>query len=178
MIKDVAQAFGAQASSLGLAGDIGTYSFSVGTGLTLYEGGLLLARDARVRDALDDAERSLRRHAPLLELRRCAELLGMLSGHAALYRLAAPAGNDAGAGRAARGTGLSRRRPARVAATRALPCHEPVLYTTFLRVRKIMLCARSAAQWQSIARNPAFLLPLRCPNKSIIYCPADATASC
>ena len=82
MIKDVAQAFGAQASSLGLAGDIGTYSFSVGTGLTLYEGGLLLARDARVRDALGDAERSLRRHAPLLELRRCAELLG----YAALYR--------------------------------------------------------------------------------------------
>ena len=89
VIEDGAQAFGAQAKgadgawrSLGLAGDIGVYSFSVGKGLTLYEGGLLLARDARVRNALGDAERSLRRHAPLLELRRCAELLG----YAALYR--------------------------------------------------------------------------------------------
>ncbi len=83
MIEDVAQAFGAQAKgaagawrSLGLAGDIGVYSFLVGTGLTPYEGGLLLARDARVRDALDDAERSLRRHAPLLELRRCSRAAG------------------------------------------------------------------------------------------------------
>ena len=124
MIEDVAQAFGAQAKgtdgawhSLGLAGDIGVYNFSVGTGLTPYEGGLLLARDARVRDALDDAERSLRRHAPLLELRCCAELLG----YAALYRLAAPAGDGAGAA-ALRAALESRRRLARVAATTAVPC--------------------------------------------------------
>ena len=57
VIGVVAQAFGAQAKgtdgawhSLGLAGDIGAYSFSVGTGLTSHEGGLSMgARCPRAR---------------------------------------------------------------------------------------------------------------------------------
>jgi hypothetical protein len=57
VIEVVAQAFGAQAKgtdgawhSLGLAGDIGAYSFSVGTGLTSHEGGLSMgARCPRAR---------------------------------------------------------------------------------------------------------------------------------
>ncbi len=89
VIEDAAQAFGARMRdadgtwrSVGLAGDIGVCSFSAGKGLTLYEGGLLLARAAHVRAALQEAQERLQRPRPLLELRRSLQLLG----YAALYR--------------------------------------------------------------------------------------------
>src|SRR5262249_35802347 len=50
IVEDAAQAFGAtwQGRSVGLCGDIGIFSFGVGKGFTIYEGGALVAADARV----------------------------------------------------------------------------------------------------------------------------------
>jgi dTDP-4-amino-4,6-dideoxygalactose transaminase len=84
VIEDAAQAFGATRGDqrVGLAGDIGLFSFGVGKGLTIAEGGLLVARDSAVRAALQEsAARLLHRH-PLHETKACIELLG----YAALYR--------------------------------------------------------------------------------------------
>ena len=84
VIEDAAQAFGAARGGerVGLAGDIGLFSFGVGKGLTIYEGGLLVARDPALRAALHaTAARLLHRH-PLHETKACIELLG----YAALYR--------------------------------------------------------------------------------------------
>jgi len=89
LIEDCAQALGAQVQdgagtwrSVGHAGDLAVFSFSVGKGLTLYEGGLLLCRDDTLHAALVAAERRLCRARPLLELRRTLELIG----YTALYR--------------------------------------------------------------------------------------------
>lgn len=89
VIEDAAQAFGARAptstgalASVGLRGDVGFFSYSVGKGLTLYEGGLLIARDARVRAALELSERRLVHGGAGWNLRRAIELLG----YALLYR--------------------------------------------------------------------------------------------
>lgn len=87
VIEDAAQALGARnrGESVGLAGDIGVFSLAAGKGLSIYEGGLLLARDPHLRDHL---RRTAERHVPRstsLEGRRCLELLG----YALLYR---PAG--------------------------------------------------------------------------------------
>jgi perosamine synthetase len=48
IVEDAAQAFGATwfGTSVGLAGDIGVFSFGAGKGFTIYEGGALVARDA------------------------------------------------------------------------------------------------------------------------------------
>ena len=84
VIEDAAQALGARRDgvSVGLLGDVGFFSLAVGKGLTIYEGGLLLARDPALRDALarTAAQRVPSRHG--WELRRSLELLG----YAALYR--------------------------------------------------------------------------------------------
>lgn len=84
VIEDAAQAFGAARGRVrvGLAGDIGLFSFGVGKGLTIYEGGLLVARDPAVRASLRDAAARLLRPHPLHETKACIELLG----YAALYR--------------------------------------------------------------------------------------------
>lgn len=52
VIEDAAQALGAQVAgrSVGLQGDIGFFSLAVGKGLTLYEGGVLVAQDADLRE--------------------------------------------------------------------------------------------------------------------------------
>ncbi|MDE2178735.1 MAG: aminotransferase class I/II-fold pyridoxal phosphate-dependent enzyme [Xanthomonadaceae bacterium] len=84
VIEDAAQAFGATRGDqrVGLAGDVGLFSFGIGKGLTIAAGGLLVARDPAVRAALhESAARLLHRH-PLHELMTCIELLG----YAALYR--------------------------------------------------------------------------------------------
>lgn len=84
VIEDAAQALGARRDgcSVGLAGDLGFFSLAAGKGLSIYEGGLLAARDPELRERL---ARTAARIAPPSfgwELRRSAELLG----YAALYR--------------------------------------------------------------------------------------------
>lgn len=84
VIEDGAQALGARdrGASVGLRGDVGFFSLAAGKGLSIYEGGLLLTRDAQLREALreESAWRVPRR--PTWEFRRCVELAGL----AMLYR--------------------------------------------------------------------------------------------
>jgi hypothetical protein len=56
VVEDAAQALGARVGddSVGLRGDAGFFSLAAGKGLSLYEGGLLLARDPALRTALAD----------------------------------------------------------------------------------------------------------------------------
>lgn len=84
VIEDAAQALGAsdRGISVGLRGDLGFFSLAVGKGLSIYEGGLLLTRDAQLREALRQASARLVPHRIDWELRRSIELLGL----AALYR--------------------------------------------------------------------------------------------
>lgn len=84
VIEDAAQALGARVHGepVGWQGDVGFYSLAVGKGLTTFEGGVLLARDAGLRDALRQASRTEVRASLAWELRRSAELLG----YALLYR--------------------------------------------------------------------------------------------
>jgi dTDP-4-amino-4,6-dideoxygalactose transaminase len=70
---------------VGTLGDIGFYSLAVGKGLTTFEGGVLMARDAALRDALRATSERTVKPSPWWELRRSVEL----AGYAALYR---PAG--------------------------------------------------------------------------------------
>ncbi|MEO8747805.1 MAG: DegT/DnrJ/EryC1/StrS family aminotransferase, partial [Rhodanobacter sp.] len=87
VIEDAAQALGAcdVDHSVGLRGDIGFFSLAAGKGLSIYEGGLLLARDPDLRAALGRTHAAMVPHRFGWELRRSLELLGL----AATYR---PAG--------------------------------------------------------------------------------------
>ncbi|TCV95679.1 dTDP-4-amino-4,6-dideoxygalactose transaminase [Luteibacter rhizovicinus] len=84
VIEDAAQALGARhdGKSIGMLGHAGFFSLAAGKGLSIYEGGLLVASDPdlRARLARVSAEHVPRR--PLWELRRGIEL----AGYAALYR--------------------------------------------------------------------------------------------
>ncbi|MEF9948605.1 MAG: DegT/DnrJ/EryC1/StrS family aminotransferase [Comamonas sp.] len=86
VIEDAAQALGARSKgeSVALKGDMGFFSLAVGKGLSTFEGGVLITRDAVLRDVLSamgaDTEFNL-----WWELRRSVELMG----YCALYR---PAG--------------------------------------------------------------------------------------
>ncbi|TFZ08760.1 DegT/DnrJ/EryC1/StrS family aminotransferase [Ramlibacter humi] len=84
VIEDAAQALGArvQGRSVGLAGDVALFSLAAGKGLTLFEGGLLVARDAHLWPALEQAAARLLPARWGWELRRSAELLA----YAAFYR--------------------------------------------------------------------------------------------
>ncbi len=84
VIEDAAQALGARegAASVGLRGDAGVFSLAVGKGLTTFEGGLLIARDARLRAAFAEVARELLPWRPGWELWRTLQLLG----YHALYR--------------------------------------------------------------------------------------------
>lgn len=84
VIEDAAQALGARradGASVGLAGDVGFFSLAAGKGLSIYEGGLLTARDPALRERLADAAARVPRQSGW-EWRRCFELLG----YAVLYR--------------------------------------------------------------------------------------------
>ncbi len=76
VVEDAAQAFGAHQDGqpVGTLGDIGFYSFAVGKGLTLYEGGLMYAGDPTLRAELARSAADILRPAPLMELRRSLEL--------------------------------------------------------------------------------------------------------
>ena len=78
IIEDAAQAFGARSGgrAVGFSGDLGLFSFAAGKGLTLYEGGCLVASDPVIRKALDRHARMLLHPARLWELRRMVELFG------------------------------------------------------------------------------------------------------
>lgn len=84
VIEDVAQALGARRgnASAGLAGDLGFFSLAAGKGLSIYEGGLLAARDPELRERLAHTAARIAPPSPHWELRRSLELLG----YAALYR--------------------------------------------------------------------------------------------
>lgn len=84
VIEDAAQAFGARRNgrSVGFDGDVGFFSLAVGKGLTTFEGGVLVARDANVRDALARVSREIAPRRIGWELKRSLQLLG----YHALYR--------------------------------------------------------------------------------------------
>ncbi|MBS0292993.1 MAG: DegT/DnrJ/EryC1/StrS family aminotransferase [Proteobacteria bacterium] len=102
VIEDSAQALGARVHGepVGWQGDLGFYSLAVGKGLTTYEGGVLLARQAALREALREAGQAARCVSRNWEWRRSLELLG----YALLYR---PSGLDRAYGRPLR-TALAR----------------------------------------------------------------------
>ena len=79
VIEDAAQALGAFAEdgqSVGLRGDAGLFSLAAGKGLTTYEGGILVSRDARLRAELAAVAREVLRPDLGWTLRRNLELLG------------------------------------------------------------------------------------------------------
>ncbi len=84
VVEDAAQALGARQNgqSVGLRGDVGFFSLAAGKGLSIYEGGLLVARDEALRQALRTTSARDVPSRPGWELRRSLELLGL----AALYR--------------------------------------------------------------------------------------------
>lgn len=84
VIEDAAQALGARQDgvSVGMAGDVGFFSLAAGKGLSIYEGGLLTARDPQLREQLARISARMVPRRPLWEARRSIELLG----YAALYR--------------------------------------------------------------------------------------------
>lgn len=84
-IEDAAQALGARrgGTSIGTACDIGFFSLAVGKGLTLFEGGVLVARTAELRAACRAASGQIvPRGFGGWEMRRCLEL----AGYALAYR--------------------------------------------------------------------------------------------
>ncbi len=84
VIEDAAQALGARRDGrpVGLDGDVGFFSLAVGKGLTTFEGGLMVARDAVLRGELARTSREIVPHRFGWELRRSLQLLG----YHALYR--------------------------------------------------------------------------------------------
>ena len=84
VIEDAAQSLGAtlKNQAVGMIGDAGFYSLAVGKGLTLYEGGVLLAREENVRAQLRKTSDKIIPTRALSEWRRSVELLA----YAGLYR--------------------------------------------------------------------------------------------
>lgn len=84
VIEDAAQALGAREAgqSVGLRGDLGFFSLAAGKGLSIYEGGLLVARHDELRSALRSTSATAVPMGRGWEWRRRLELLGL----ALLYR--------------------------------------------------------------------------------------------
>ncbi|MGH9548166.1 MAG: DegT/DnrJ/EryC1/StrS family aminotransferase [Terriglobales bacterium] len=78
VIEDAAQVLGARMGerAAGTAADIGFYSLSVGKGLSTFGGGILVAADATMRDALAQTGRRLARANSAYELKHLALLAG------------------------------------------------------------------------------------------------------
>jgi len=87
VIEDAAQALGARRGDamIGTQGDIGFFSLAVGKGLTTYEGGLLIARDAQLRTELRRCSADIVPFSATWEIKRSLQLFG----YYAFYR---PAG--------------------------------------------------------------------------------------
>lgn len=84
VIEDAAQALGARCHgiSAGMAGDVGFFSLAAGKGLSIHEGGLLLARDPALQERLARMAARIVPRGVGREWKRSIELLG----YAALYR--------------------------------------------------------------------------------------------
>lgn len=84
VIEDAAQALGARIRqhSVGSKSDLTIFSLAVGKGLSIYEGGILIARDPAIRAACAAVGARLAPARPLLEARRMLEL----SAYAVVYR--------------------------------------------------------------------------------------------
>jgi len=84
VLEDAAQALGAryQGHFAGTIGDIGCYSLGVGKGLTIYGGGAIVARDANMRQQLQNTAKEIVPIQFKWEARRLLELIGYF----ALYR--------------------------------------------------------------------------------------------
>jgi perosamine synthetase len=78
VIEDAAQALGARQNgqTVGLQGDIGFFSLAVGKGLTTFEGGVLLAREPGLREALRQSSAELVRPSARMAGLRALQLLG------------------------------------------------------------------------------------------------------
>jgi perosamine synthetase len=76
VIEDAAQAFGAtvEGVAVGTRSDIGIFSFGAGKGLTLYQGGGLVAPDPEIRSGLRATSRRLVKPSRSAETQRVAEL--------------------------------------------------------------------------------------------------------
>jgi dTDP-4-amino-4,6-dideoxygalactose transaminase len=83
IVEDAAQAFGAtwHGAPVGLAGDIGVFSFGAGKGFTIYEGGALVARDAGIMAGLRQVAAEMTSSSALGEVWRGV----LLVGYHALY---------------------------------------------------------------------------------------------
>ena len=84
VIEDAAQSLGPtwRGNTVGTLGDVTFYSMAVGKGLTIFEGGVLTARDEGLRILLRKTSGSMAPYRIGLELRRLAQLVG----YTALYR--------------------------------------------------------------------------------------------
>lgn len=84
VIEDAAQAWGTRIDGVpvGLIGDIGFFSLAVGKGITLYEGGLLVARDPEMREQLTITARNALPARWHLEILRLAQF----AAYTAFYR--------------------------------------------------------------------------------------------
>ncbi len=78
IVEDAAQALGGtwRGQSTGLGGDIGVFSLGAGKGLTIYEGGALVARDPAMLSAMRRTAARLQQGSALGALGRAAMLLG------------------------------------------------------------------------------------------------------
>jgi dTDP-4-amino-4,6-dideoxygalactose transaminase len=79
VIEDAAQALGARfadGAPVGTRGDIGFFSLAVGKGLTTFEGGLLIARDAPLRAELRACSAEVAPFNMAWECKRTLQLLG------------------------------------------------------------------------------------------------------
>jgi dTDP-4-amino-4,6-dideoxygalactose transaminase len=83
IIEDAAQALGAvyDGRPVGTIGDIGMFSLTRGKGLSIYEGGFLVATDPQMRKGLEETSRRLSGKSAFTELVRACDLIGF----AAIY---------------------------------------------------------------------------------------------